>query len=396
MKYPLSTFLKIYKKLILIDLYFKKSTNLGNITMTTTLPIAQFKTAKTLVFLDAEPQPLRRDIPNRLAGTPVIVRQANFSNVQAALDLLENLHEPPLAIVASYTLLRQHGFWLPKQIRQNVHLKNLPLIALATKQDWVDTARALREGIDDCYIEETNWKTIEIRIDFLRKYRPQLIAAAQIPEQLTVVKPLKVPLGKRIIDVTVASSLLVAASPILLLTAMLIRLESKGPVIYRSKRAGRNFEVFDFLKFRSMYPDADRRLRELQHLNQYSTNEGGVTFVKLKNDPRITRVGRFIRKFSIDELPQLINIIRGDMSLVGNRPLPLYEAKQLTKDTFAARFLAPAGLTGLWQVTKRGKDDMSVQERMNLDITYAKRYSLAMDLKIFFKTFGAFVQSENV
>jgi lipopolysaccharide/colanic/teichoic acid biosynthesis glycosyltransferase len=187
-----------------------------------------------------------------------------------------------------------------------------------------------------------------------------------------------------------------AASPVLLLTALLIRLESRGPVIYRSKRAGRDCREFDFLKFRSMYPDADRRLKELQHLNQYKNAGDGVTFMKLKNDPRITRVGRFIRKFSIDELPQLINIIRGDMSLVGNRPLPLYEAKQLTQDDFAERFLAPAGLTGLWQVTKRGKDDMSVKERMNLDITYAKKYSLAMDLKIFFKTFGAFIQKENV
>lgn len=364
--------------------------------MTTTLPITQFRTAKTLVLLDFEAQPLRRDIPNRLAGTPVMVRQEQFTNVQAALHMLENLHEPPLAIVASYTLLRQHGFWLPKQIRQDVRLKNLPLIALATPQDWVDTARALREGIDDCYRGETNWKSLELRIDFLRKYRPQLTASAQVPENLTLPKPIKTPIGKRIIDVTVAGSMLVAASPILLLTAMLIRLESKGPIIYRSKRAGRNCEEFEFLKFRSMYPDADRRLQEYKHLNQYAGTEGGVTFMKLKNDPRITKVGRFIRKFSIDELPQLINIIRGDMSLVGNRPLPLYEAKQLTQDNFAQRFLAPAGLTGLWQVTKRGKDNMSVEERMNLDITYAKKYSLAMDLNIFFKTFRAFIQSEDV
>lgn len=364
--------------------------------MTTTLPIAQFRVAKTLLLLDFEPQPLRADIPNRLADTPILVRQEHFSNAKDALELLQSLPEPPLAIITNYALLRQAGFWLAKQIRQDVRLKNLPLIALASEQDWVDAPRAIRCGLDDCYRGAIDWRAIGIRIDFLRKYRPQLIAATQIPEHLTVVNSPKIPFGKRIIDVTVAGSLLVAASPILLLTAMLIRLESKGPIIYRSKRAGRNFEVFDFLKFRSMYPDADRRLRELQHLNQYSTTEGGVTFVKLKNDPRITRVGRFIRKFSIDELPQLINIIRGDMSLVGNRPLPLYEAQQLTKDTFAERFLAPAGLTGLWQVTKRGKDDMSVQERMNLDITYAKRYSLAMDLKIFFKTFGAFVQSENV
>ena len=120
-------------------------------------------------------------------------------------------------------------------------------------------------------------------------------------------------------------------------------------------------------------------------------------FVKIENDPRVTKVGRFIRKYSIDELPQLFNILKGDMSIVGNRPLPLYEAEKLTADSSIDRFMAPAGLTGLWQVEERGKGGkMSAEERKQLDIIYGETYSLALDLKIIFRTLFAFVQKEDV
>ena len=119
--------------------------------------------------------------------------------------------------------------------------------------------------------------------------------------------------------------------------------------------------------------------------------------MKLENDPRITKVGHFIRKYSIDELPQLFNILKGDMSIVGNRPLPLYEAELLTKDDYIDRFMAPAGLTGLWQVEKRGDaGKLSAEERKQLDIKYAQNYSFWMDIKIILKTITAFIQKENV
>ncbi len=120
--------------------------------------------------------------------------------------------------------------------------------------------------------------------------------------------------------------------------------------------------------------------------------------MKFQNDPRITNLGVFLRNSSIDELPQLFNIFMGDMSLIGNRPLPLYEAEKLTTDKYIERFAGPGGLTGLWQVTKRGKGkkDMSEEERIELDIDYARNFSFKYDMKIFFMTFPALFQSENV
>jgi len=120
-------------------------------------------------------------------------------------------------------------------------------------------------------------------------------------------------------------------------------------------------------------------------------------FVKIENDPRVTKVGKFIRKYSIDELPQLFNILKGDMSIVGNRPLPLYEAEKLTADKSIDRFMAPAGLTGLWQVEERGKGGMmSAEERKQLDIEYGRNYSFKLDMQIIFRTLTAFVQKDNV
>ena len=121
-----------------------------------------------------------------------------------------------------------------------------------------------------------------------------------------------------------------------------------------------------------------------------------ISFVKFQNDPRITKLGAFLRRSSIDELPQLWNVVKGDMSLVGNRPLPLYEAEKLTNDQAVLRFKAPAGITGLWQVSKRGKADMSEEERINLDNEYALNRGLRYDLKLLVKTVPALFQKENV
>ncbi|EIM75829.1 response regulator receiver protein [Nitritalea halalkaliphila LW7] len=253
----------------------------------------------------------------------------------------------------------------------------------------------------------------------------------------------KTPLNKRLFDIFFSGLALLLLSPILLTIAALIRLESKGPIFYKSKRVGTAWKVIDFYKFRSMVPDADKKLKSLDHLNQYKTGEADQTknkyinkrcdtclryaiscekplfndsgdyicetfypdfkkesdntFFKIANDPRITKLGAFLRNSSIDELPQLINVFIGDMSIVGNRPLPIYEAEKLTTDKYSKRFMAPSGITGLWQVTKRGKGGpMSEEERIALDNYYADNFSFWLDMKIILKTFPALFQKESV
>jgi lipopolysaccharide/colanic/teichoic acid biosynthesis glycosyltransferase len=202
---------------------------------------------------------------------------------------------------------------------------------------------------------------------------------------------------KRLFDIVVASLALVLLSPLFILIAIAVKLESKGPVFYIAKRAGRGYRIFNFYKFRTMVVGADQKVEQLTHLNQYNaTTSEGPVFFKISNDPRITRVGAFLRNTSLDELPQFINVLLADMSLVGNRPLPLYEAQTLTTDEWAARFMATAGITGLWQIKKRGQEDMSVEERIGLDIIYANHNNFMYDLWIMANTPTALMQKSNV
>jgi lipopolysaccharide/colanic/teichoic acid biosynthesis glycosyltransferase len=201
---------------------------------------------------------------------------------------------------------------------------------------------------------------------------------------------------KRGLDILFASMALVFLSPLFLVLAILIKLESRGPVFYISRRAGNRYQIFKFYKFRTMVADADKQVAQMKHLNQYDTNGTGPVFFKVSNDPRVTKLGLFLRNTSIDELPQLLNVLLGHMSLVGNRPLPLYEAATLTTDDYAGRFLAPAGITGLWQIKKRGNKDMSVTERINLDINYAEKHSVLYDMWILANTPNALRQKDNV
>ena len=303
----------------------------------------------------------------------------------------------------------------------------------------------LRAGTDCMISKNTSkddlQKLFSVIIDFKEKEK------ARKDNQISSLTEFRLPLWKRTFDILASGSAILCLSPILILTALAIRTESNGKIVYKSKRVGSNYKIFDFYKFRSMYSDADKRLAEYQQLNQYTKNmaeeefkellsapeisnqscsseqkqeqdillfsdnlstseinylktkrtERSNAFFKLENDPRITRVGHFIRKYSIDELPQLFNILKGDMSVVGNRPLPLYEAELLTSDEYVQRFMGPAGLTGLWQVEKRGgAGKMSAEERKQLDIKYAKEFSFGMDMRIIIRTFTAFIQKENV
>ncbi|WP_138993896.1 sugar transferase [Larkinella sp. C7] len=251
-------------------------------------------------------------------------------------------------------------------------------------------------------------------------------------------KPVQVrmPIGKRVFDIVLSFFLLLMISPLLLVVAILVKLDSKGPIFYGSKRVGMGYKVFNMYKFRTMRTDADQMLASMASKNMYNVakveeatdqlcdtcqragtgcqqplflddkqvcekvhfraEKAKAMFSKFKEDPRVTRLGKVLRNTSIDELPQFYNILRGDMSFVGNRPLPPYEAEKLTAAGYARRFAAPAGLTGLWQVTKRGGAAVSDQERIQLDVLYAKKYSFKTDLMIVIRTLKAVWQKENV
>ena len=170
-----------------------------------------------------------------------------------------------------------------------------------------------------------------------------------------------------------------AILPLLVAIAMAVRLDSRGPVIFRQKRVGLNGEEFTMLKFRSMSADAESRLTDIAHLDEHGTGQ----LFKVKNDPRITRVGAFIRRYSLDELPQLFNVLRGEMSLVGPRP-PLPREVEAYSPVAMPRLKVKPGLTGLWQVS--GRSDLSVEESVRLDLRYVENWSLMMDAMILWKT----------
>ncbi len=298
------------------------------------------------------------------------------------------------AVLCNLEVLENESYSFVRTLRSEPFFSFIPIIAIAPPNKKLDKAAILQEGIDDCYALPVDWSTILKRVEYLRTNKIKIQQHVHERDELG----LDFPLSKRIFDIFFSVVALLALFPLFLIVTTIIFLESRGPVIYTSKRVGAGYRVFKFYKFRSMVKDADAKLQNLSHKNQYKPQNGSqaVSFIKIKNDPRITRFGHFLRKTSIDELPQFFNVLKGDMSIVGNRPLPLYEAKQLVTDHQVKRFLAPAGLTGLWQVTKRGKDDVSASERIALDIEYANTYSFWGDLKIISRTIPAMIQEETV
>jgi lipopolysaccharide/colanic/teichoic acid biosynthesis glycosyltransferase len=186
---------------------------------------------------------------------------------------------------------------------------------------------------------------------------------------------------KRSFDFLVVAIGLITLAPIFIVISILIKLESLGPAIFKQKRAGKNGKIFTFYKFRSMYTDCDETVH--QHFVQ-QVMSGEIHMSKLQKDPRITKVGRFLRKGAIDELPQIINVLKGDMSLVGPRPHPLYEVENY-KDWHRKRLTVLPGITGLWQINKR--NSMSYDQAIQMDLDYIENMSFLLDIKILLKTF---------
>jgi exopolysaccharide biosynthesis polyprenyl glycosylphosphotransferase len=192
---------------------------------------------------------------------------------------------------------------------------------------------------------------------------------------------------KRVLDVAVSLLGLVLLLPLLLAVALAIRLDSPGPILFRQKRVGADGKVFLCYMFRSMYEDAERRQEELERRNEAQ----GALF-KIRDDPRITPVGRLLRRWSIDELPQLINVLKGEMSLVGPRPLPVRDFERMEEE-HKRRLGAIPGMTGYWQIS--GRSNLSFEEMVRLDLYYIENWSLSFDVKIILRTLGAVLRREG-
>ncbi|QRQ99562.1 sugar transferase [Dyadobacter sandarakinus] len=358
---------------------------------------------------------------------------AYFENTGGVLEALyENF---PADVILAH--VNSGGLELLDTIRKSTNFGNIPFVLVVDKltPELVRTAR--EKHADDIFSAGFEHGDLITRIRYFKKR--QWYVASKASQKISA-QNTRTPFWKRAMDVAATGTAVILLLPVFLLVALLIRLDSKGPVFYKSKRVGSGYKIFDLYKFRTMRTDADQMIRKMAALSMYNKatepvqqmettglcddcragnhcksllfhdgkqiceklynfqKEQKAAFMKFQNDPRITRFGQFLRNSSIDELPQLLNILKGDMSLVGNRPLPLYEAEKMTTDDKILRFAGPAGLTGLWQVTKRGKGkaDMSEEERTQLDITYAKEFSFKMDMTIILKTFPALLQSENV
>ncbi len=376
-------------------------------------------------------------------------KNLHFHTVKNSLEAVLLLESPVTVatILCEYHLPGENGLCLFDWIHKQNRFHGTSFFLLSEGFDQTLYKEAFRRGADDYYALRTS-KTPDILARAL-EYGGRSLKLRDIPEEKREDVFYKIPLSKRLFDITVAGLALLIASPFLTLIMIAIWIESPGKVYFTSRRVGR--KPFDFYKLRSMRPGAADQLKDLaKSKNQYNQNaqvdevrfdlpcprcsalaedehcspimyigEHQIcdywyheqkreiaakksAFIKIKDDPRITRVGKFIRNTSIDELPQLINVLKGDMSIVGNRPLPVYEAELLTVDAQSKRFLAPAGITGLWQVELRGRGgEMSEEERKKLDNQYAEKFqdnqfSFWYDIKLILKTMPALFQKSTV
>lgn len=344
-----------------------------------------------------------------IGADPEFLSPVIFGNYLAEIDTMDNTFSVSQWVAANglpdviicerilpgCNVFAFYDFW----VEQFDIDKTIPFLLLDDEKNHETISPELLKRMDEVFIKPTSAETIIDKVLALKQVR-------QSPKNdlagMNAFKPFKPTFLKRTVDIVVASITLLMVSPVLLIFSIAIRLESKGKVFYISKRVGSGFNVFDFYKLRSMYINADKRLKELAHLTEYSEaannhvkptsnliHENNSTMV---GDPRITKVGKIIRKLNIDELPQLINVLKGDISLVGNRPLPIYEAELLNTGDWTDRFDSPAGITGPWRVVSRRKLlSMSHEERNSLQNKYSEiagksKYSFWKDMWIIFRT----------
>jgi exopolysaccharide biosynthesis polyprenyl glycosylphosphotransferase len=336
--------------------------------------------------------PLLRYLYERATGA--ILRAAGYQRRAVLVGTGGHIREVARALAdAPHSPIEVVGF---------ISLQELPANGLRALGSLADLEGVLEaEGVDEVIIADPDFpqgETVElvdrcnrrgVRVRIAPSTMEILIHRAEfVPGESVPLFELKPPVFegidfalKRAFDVVGASLLLIALSPLLAAIWVAVRISSRGPSLYRSMRQGIGERTFACLKFRTMYVDAEHRQEDLEALNEAS----GALF-KIRDDPRATPVGRFLRRFSLDELPQLVNVLRGQMSLVGPRPLPERDFEKL-EEWHRKRYLVLPGITGLWQVS--GRSELDFDDLVHLDFIYLEHWSLALDLTILLKTIPA-------
>jgi exopolysaccharide biosynthesis polyprenyl glycosylphosphotransferase len=331
------------------------------------------------------------------AITGVALRAAGYRRRAMLVGTGEHIHDVAHA-------LGEGSHHAPLEVVGYLSLSELPagtLRCLGTLGDLDEVLK--RERIDEVIIADSDFPEVEtvelvdrchrrgVRVRIAPSTMEILIHRAEfVPGQGVPLFELSSPVFegidfalKRTFDLIGATLLLILFSPLLVLIVIAVRLSSRGPIVFRSTRRGIGQRPFPCLKFRTMHTDAEQRQADLEELNEAS----GALF-KIRDDPRLTRVGRMLRRFSLDELPQLLNVLRGEMSLVGPRPLPERDYEML-EDWHRKRYLVLPGITGLWQVS--GRSELDFDDLVHLDFIYLERWSLALDLTIILKTIPAII-----
>ena len=287
-----------------------------------------------------------------------------------------------------------HDFWI-EQFDPN---HKIPFLLLDDKQTPELVEKTQQKKIDAVYFKPVSVETLVGQILLLKKDKTlinSLIEGKTIPTSCY-----KTPVIKRTADIITAFMLLLIVSPFLLIFAIAIRLESRGRIYYVSKRVGSGYNLFDFYQLRTMYALSGRRLKEISHLNHDTKETTELNHENVDADPRISKVGRILRKLHLDELPQLFNVLKGDLSIVGNRPLKIHDAELLTPEDLTHRMSGPAGVIGLWKLkSQRRLKRMSREERRALDNKYYKiaqrKFSVWSDLWIIARTIPVMLRRGN-
>ena len=276
------------------------------------------------------------------------------------------------------------------QFMQGAGLKQVPVLYVSTYLSKRETEEMISTHVvDDIVHPIRDIFTIGERMDFVGQVKKQTAGRKEMAVA-TLLKNWMRAVVKRIADIVISTILIILLAPIMLVLAILIKLDSDGPIFHNAYRAGKGYTIFKFYRFRTTKVGTARLVTSLSQVNLF--RDHGATFLKACDESSVTGIGQWLRRTCLDELPQLFNVWKGDMSMVGNRPLPLNEASQLTNDAFAERFNAPAGITGLWQIHMNG--DL-FRDRIQDDLLYANQRTLWLDFTILCRTPAAWWRKVN-